>query len=345
MNNQVKDTYYYQPTTVSGLGAALAQALEGLGGGDDSRYVKSATVNSILAVPTGTDSAATEDLINTLTEVHPNRTFLIVLDETNSEPKVELSTRCHKISQTEHVCSEVIRFTCSPAKLSAAKSIVRAHLLTGMPTELVLNEESGALQTYREFREIAEQVIFSSELFERDFQSLRQLLESEHNLIDLQWVAIGNLREQVKEVFDLPLVIQQIRGLRDVEISCGAQLSSALLIGGWIVDRLGMIPLRKNGDRLAFTSYEGQEVGMRIIKGGSANELSKLSFSFESGGSINIEKRNMLETEININGQRRISRPIERLSYEDLVRRYFFIGESTSNYRSSLSHALKIDLM
>ena len=331
MNGQKKDIYYYQSASVKDLSSELTKAMRGMEQ-DGDRYVKSGAVNTIFVVRGDYDREKTEDLINTFTLAHPNRAFLVVIDEEQQELKAEFSARCHKVSQNEHVCSEVIRLSAKEKNLTALKSVIRANLLTGMNTELVLFNGKNFLQEYENFAELSEQLIFTSADFADKFQDLSELLSSRLNLVDLEWIKLGTWRDQIKEIFDLPLARESLHELKAVNIIYSGSASSAKLLSGWIFDRL----------RNAYN--EPQRLLYQITEGGDKDGLCSLTLSFQNSEDyIQINHADLLESEISLGVKIRTTRVIEDLSDNELLKRFFLVGESTCNYRSSLAGALKLD--
>lgn len=344
MNTESKDIYYYQPAAIGELSSSLTKAFESMEA-DGNRYIKSATVNSLLVVSADYNKQEVEDLIYTLTLVHPNRAFLVVVDESCKEIRAEFSTRCHKISKSEHICSEVIRLFCSSSHFAQVKSILRANLMTGMPTELVLIEGRNPVEVYNQFGFLSEQVIFSTALFENNFSEIKTLLQYDPALIDLEWVKLGSWREPVKEAFKNSLAREKLSELRKIELTYSDAKHSALLLTGWMADRLGLDLKSKSGDKFTFKSRENTEILIELIsKSEALKGVSNVSFIFgNSNEYVKITRGDLMQTEINFKENVKTSRPFEDLSFAELLKRYFFIGESTINYRDSLSNALKLN--
>jgi glucose-6-phosphate dehydrogenase assembly protein OpcA len=339
----MKDIYYYQPTKTSELSASLAKVFENMEA-EDNHYIKAATINSILVVDAGYDKNEIETLIDTLTLVHPNRAFLIVLDAAAPEIKAEFSTRCHKISKTDHVCSEVVRLIAPPAKLPQVKTILRGNLITGVQTELILYQEKGAAEIYKQVADLSDQILFSSSIFEKDFSDLRLLLESSQPLIDLEWVKLGVWRDQIKDAFQQTLAREKLSELNNVEIVFNEEKCPGLLLAGWIAARLSLRLKGKSGSRFTLISKDSKEVSLdlKAASGGQNRGINQVNFIFENNSEyIRVIRKDQLDTEINFKEQLRTTRPIENLNFTDLLKRYFFVGESTINYRDSLSLALK----
>ncbi len=346
MTTESKDLYYYQPAALNKLSSELAKAFESMEA-DGNRYIKSATINTLLVVNSNYDKKEIEDLIYSLTLVHPNRIFLIVLDETLKEIKSEFSTRCHKISKNEHICSEVIRLFTSNINLSGLKSVIRANLITGVSTELILYEGVNPLDVCNQFAALSEQIIFTSSIFKNKFSDLNKLLQFDSLLIDLDWVKLSLWREQVKDLFNNPAAKEKLSELKQIEISYSGDKIQALFLAGWLMDRLSLEIVSNSGSKLTLSSKDLENLTMEIHdkKSSSSDGVTQLNFFFENKSEyIKFARSEVLSSEINLKEHIRATRPAENLNFLELLKRYFFIGESIINYKDSLSKALKLDI-
>ena len=338
-----KDIYYYHPAKITELSSMLAEAYSSMEA-DGGKYVKSATINKIIVVPAGFNKSEIEELIYTLTLVHPNRTFLIVLDDNCNELEAEFSTRCHKVSKEDHVCSEVIRLYSHPDKISELKTVLRANLITGVNTELILTGELDPVQTYKQFGDLSEQIIYSSSSLKKNFSEIKKIIESDQVLVDLEWINIGEWRQQIKEAFASHALKEKIDKINRIELTHNNSLSSALLLAGWITYKLGFDYISGNKKQFNYLSKNGKKLELSIQeKEDKIKSILGVVFKLEVPSEyISISISDTMNTDIYVNGHIRTTRPLENYNFIELIKRYYFVGDSTINYKPSLLAAYKL---
>lgn len=350
--------YFYNPVGVSSITRELEKAYAEMNLSGE-KYTHAANINTIMSVPSGYGEDDVEDLIYTLSLTQPTRFFLVVMDEGASELRAEFAARCHAVSKNEHICSEAIRLTACPEKIGALCGAIRANLITGMPTQLYIYDKTG-IQTFSYLAPLAEQIIFSSQVFEDNFSFASQLTAKNYNLIDLEWLRQSAWRDQIRSVFDRPLWRNFLPEIEAVEIeseSPGAEVpaASSLIMAGWICDRLNLQAVSGSAGSFSCLAPGGRKILLNLGSSASkeASQLNSLLLRFGKDGANLVQLRRsgeagrelaaeLLETTVRLGEEFRLSRTLDDESRDALLRRYFFIGESTVNYRASLEKAMKL---
>ena len=148
----------------------------------------------------------------------------------------------------------------------------------------------------------------------------QRLLARPVQLVDLQWVWLGNWRAQIKSIFEKLAPRNLLKTLKRIELVG----FDDKLMAGWLVERLAVV---------------GEKVELAYSQGTRA-----LSFKFAGGESITLtENQHSLQATIEIGQAYRLVSALEPEDRLALIKRYFSVGESTVNYRAALGQALSLE--
>ncbi|MBN8551108.1 MAG: glucose-6-phosphate dehydrogenase assembly protein OpcA [Deltaproteobacteria bacterium] len=349
--------YDYIPTSLDGISSALTKLFSSLET-KDKTFNRAAHSNVIIPVSAVGLLESIESEIDTLSLVHPSRFFVVYLDEAQPVPTASVSARCHALSKTEHVCSEVVRIACSRAGFVAVPSLIRANSLTDMATEVYLADVRVPADVLNLLIVPGNTLILDSANFEQRYDELDHLEHLVGSVLDLQWVGLGLWRDEIKDLFGRPLVREYTRAVRSVEISSssasGSDGPAALLLAGWIAGRLGLSrTLTRVEDGVLCSDGGGRELKVKfnITRASGPSKLSEVLFTFDPlrvGSSPQSQyirlRRNgeALETMVDLNVSYRTTRPFDDESAAGRIRRYFLIGESMTNYTAASRVALEV---
>jgi hypothetical protein len=232
---------------------ALSRLFADLQGVGDS-YTRAASTNVIIPVHSGEGAERSEELIEELARLHPSRFFVIGFDSSLPKLVSHVTARCHLMGRgpdgkAQHVCSEVVRFVAPPADARALAEALRANLVIGTPTELVLLDPAVEESLLALSLPLCEHVFHDSSMFCKRENLLATISEANLHCVDLQWIALGVWRDQIRAAFDNRATLGLARGLERIEISAegvrgatGAALTpmASLLLAGWFASRLGL---------------------------------------------------------------------------------------------------------
>lgn len=350
----VTPVYAYIPTTPATIGAALTDVFTELRR-DDQEFSRSANTNVIIAVSSRGALDRVDAAVDALSLVHPSRFFVVFVDDELPDVVTEISARCHGLSKSSHVCSEVVRIGTPRSKLWTVPSIIRGNFMVGTAAELYLFDAAVSRELLDSLAPLVDSILFDSGDFSDRVDMVAEAARYCGNLIDVQWIGLGPWRDEIKTAFSKQPVRELLRGLDDVTVRAAGGTREtppfvALLLGGWIVERLGLtqvcgrhgalrgrLPLARNREvRLSFESLPAPEARVEEVRfagtlpGGGVGSVRVIH---GAGG---------LETIIEAERAYRSLRPIEEESREGLIRRFFLIGESTANYNAALRAALHI---
>lgn len=348
----VATQYSYTPTALGKISDTLTSLFADLQG-EEATYNRSANCNLIILVANSGKLAALEGLIDSLSMVHPSRFFVAYTEPGNALAQASISARCHGLSKSEHVCSEVVRLSAGEDNLSAIPSVIRAHMLTGMPTEIFLFDSDVSPSLLRAVAPLADSLFVDSQRFSHKLDSFAQLLPMTKSIIDFSWVGLGVWREELKLAMARCGSAGTRPHLRDIVIEYNGAAGPTpgalpLLFAGWIVNRLQAAVLERLTDgsiRLCGSDGGIIHLGFAGTAAPDGERLTRVHLDLEvAGNSFSVEmlRAKLLETTVKGREVYRATRPFEDESFEGRVRRHFLIGESLANYVGAARIALKL---
>jgi|GEM_PF-2889851 len=309
-----------------------------------------------------------EDLIEALCSVRPSRFFRVLIAPNQREIGIKLSARCHALSGGEQSCSEIVELSLAASRFSLVPNIIRANLIGAAPTALLLTDPEISREWLVLVAAMSEEVLYDSTILEGRTDLLVELARTPTNLIDLQWIRMGPWREQIRRLADRPEVLESLPHLVEIEIRTTSSQSpmkygsAALVLAGWIVERLGLQARAIQGDRVVCTPKSRpaisiarplSEVSLRFSAGVMRDPpiVAGVSLRTESGVELVVERRAegghaVLESMIQHRSAGRsqtafrVTRAIEVDDSAVVLERYYGIGESTTNYAVALKAAL-----
>jgi glucose-6-phosphate dehydrogenase assembly protein OpcA len=345
-------SYAYAPTSPALISKALGDVFSAMESGEQ-RFNRSAHTNVIVATSSRDTLGAVEKTLDALSLVHPSRFFVVYIDDSLPAVATEISARCHGLSRSEHACSEVVRLGAPRSKLGLIPSVVRGHFMVGTPAELYLADGAVSRELVDCLTPLVDLTIFDSEDFAHRLDIIAEVARLCPALLDLEWIKLGPWRDEIKAAFSRAIVRDHLPMLTEVSIDASGGRGDipplhALLLAGWILDRLELVRiLGHHGDlRASFPRGGGRQVRLRFGGGrGVVAQIEEVAFRFgdgAGGGAVSFVRGQGLETHVELERRMRWSRPLEEEDREGLIRRYFLIGESTANYNAALRGALSL---
>lgn len=340
----------YISTEPERIGATLARMFADLQQ-EGGTYNQSANSNLLVPVADASHLKELEPILDSFALVHPARVFVVVLDQSKPKLEAQVSARCYGLSKHEHVCSEIIRVSGSTDALAAAPSVLRANLLTGTTTEMLVWGSELPIAEIARFASLADSILIDSASFAGRFSDLAAISAYTKNIIDFTWVGLGIWRDELKSMIARSGALSVLSTLEQVRVTAtgidGKVSASALLFAGWIADRLHLNLQRDDSGVLRGRGPQHPAVAFTFETAQSAQRdlLDKVTLSFRGlAGSIEAElcRGGLLEARSSFEPTYRASRPFEDETISGRMRRQFLIGESFANYAGALREALKL---
>ncbi len=351
-------------STPKELALALDKAVSSLQP-EGKQFERRSLVNSLILAPSAVSEPFGQRLVDLLDHINPGRLIVLVCDDNRKEIDVSVAARCHKTSDDEWGCSEVLRIV-APAHLwEALPNLVLANLLTGASTDLyLLNSFEGKPHLAATLARLCEGIVIDSSIFDGALVRMKDLYRSARSFVDLQWLAGACWRDQIREIFSRNLVQSRLADLSAISVGCrgtGAKglPSVGLLAAGWILDCLG---LEAVGMGSAGFECRGRSLpascSLKLSVTGSAerSQIDFIRFDFAGAcpGRIVLTRDEVLETIIELGGGDAVSSEGRKMrsvrAFEDesslaLIQRYYSIGELLSEYRPALTQALELEAL
>lgn len=350
--------YHYTKTALNKIGSALGGFFSGLES-QDKNFSRAVNFNLLIPLSSPELLDSLESELDAFSLVHPARFFVLYFDPTLTAVEASVTARCHALSKSDHVCSEIIRIGCPPGQTQAMASVVRGNLLTGLATELYLFDPRIGIETLQALAPLGDTIILDSGEFTGHLETLDVLTRLVRSVLDLQWVGLGLWRDEVKDLFSRPVIRDYLEKIQSVEItaSCDqahASGASSFLFAAWVIERLGFTSDLSYG-RGGFECTNGNGKRLRVAingEGASATpQLQSVRFRFdplEFEGTqqeqfVQLTRGDGLETMVDLTLSYRSRRPFDDETREGRIKRYFLIGESVTNYTAAARLALELE--
>lgn len=340
----------YRTVPLKDITRALAEQVRALFERDPT-IKRSLTTNAIVLSPYGEPSALIDRRLELLTSYAPGRYFVVSI---NSEPRaIEASIRVvtHRLSRSEQICSELVFLRACDSQLEPLISLIRSNLATGLPVETLYLGKLQLDAVFEALLGVTDDLVFDSAALEGATKGLGALTQIKPRLVDLQWVGLSIVREDIARIFGQP-AIKAAAPLHALEIAARGTGEArhripALLLAGWILNvlKVSSIVYGSDGFRCG-GGYCPSEFTLRLTDGGAApaSILSAVNFDFEGGASAGIEVGAAQQTvTVRSPEASRSSRPADDASESGRLRRYYLLGNGDDHYRPALRTALVLE--
>jgi len=265
------------PVEIGRIDKELGKLWESSGG----TKTRASLINLVIYSEDPESLDANTELLATIAARHAFRAILILADPhaADSVARAWISAHCHLAGKGE-ICSEQITFRLDGESVAALPNIVFSHLDSDLP--LCFWSQAG-------FREPpddqlwswVDRLIFDSSSWKQpagQFALARRiaaLADPGPVLCDLNWTRLHAWQFALASLFDHSAALQCLEKISCVRISSASQ-TTALLLLGWIADRLGwslLFPEKlfqdRGGRRISFEIRdEGPEGLARVELGG-----------------------------------------------------------------------------
>lgn len=278
------------------------------------------------------------------------------LNTSATEITADLKIAQHKISSEVSLWNEEILISSSKESWGRIPSVLRSFIISSAPLFAIL---PGG-QHLAIFAKLGVKVDWAMLDSGKDPQLLRELQTLKpvvsKGVIDLQWLALAQLRELIRREFDNQDLRQHLGLIRRVELDSATRIdsSSPLLMAGWIAHCLGAEPVslgpwgiecRRGNEPTLNISFsptilgELQTINRYRVKEEFESAAAQSQRSVDSALDLRIRFEDANGASI-----ASFQHTIEQSSSSkaDLVERYFVLGESVANYASSARRALEI---
>lgn len=327
------------------LGTALSRAVRSI---EELGYLRAAHSN-LLVFHHGLPADELGKWIDSLTLVNPSRVFILSLDDSLSEISLDVGGRCHRVSPSVILCSEVAEVKVPRCRLPELPSVLRAHMLSGARIEAVLLQEAIPDWIEHLTGSLAQTVYVDSRVTSGAAQAVPRFWYRKERVIDCAWMGLTSWREVIRQSFDRTDLSERLANLAQVtfRVSLGDAVSllSLLLLPGWIQGRLRLEVRDIEATRVSLVSEGGRAITFSFEDSGQGSgAVDSVSFADASGEPfLQLRLNNeLLEGQFEKGGT---WVPLRRCTTEgsrEMLERYFLIGASMTHYPSSFRNAVRL---
>ena len=304
-------------------------------------YMRTSTVNVIVAVDTEADAKRAEENLSQLTDYSPSRVLILVR---NGRPATAKTYSVSvKVEEREHtrgvapVRMETITILAPPGNDQSLASLSSPVLIPDLPD--VLYVPYGPIANNLLVASLFElvDILIVDSVWTFDTGAAFAILNDQRtrqdvaDINDIAWSRLNVWRQLVAQFFDQPAALEALDSIEDVQITyapsidggrCGR--SSALLLAGWLASRLGwraageMVSFR-NGWRSTLRAGEqgkSREIVLMLMEGGQVDtcgtvERIQIVSGGKSQGTFEVERTS--DDEITTTSELQGSTPVTRL--------------------------------
>lgn len=333
------------------LGSALSRAVRSI---EELGYLRAAHSN-LLVFHHELGSDELGKWIDSLTLVNPSRVFVISVKDDAADISLDVGGRCHRVSPSVILCSEVAQITVPRHRIAELPSVLRAHMLSGARIEAVILQESIADWVEHLTGALAQTVYLDSRVTAGAAQAVPRFWYRKERVIDCAWMWLSPWRDSIKQAFDRADLRERLSAVSRIvfRITPGEDVSllSLLLLPGWIQGRLGLEVREVRGDTVVLATEDGRFVEF-VFEGPSCGEgelapegmVGGISFLGRSGEPFLQLRRagSLLEGQFEERGCWAPLRRYDGQESRELLERYFLIGASMTHYPSSFRNAVRL---
>lgn len=308
-------------------------------------------------------------------EVSPGRIFLFAKDThstpvrlPNGQPLAEEVVAGGVIVEGEdrkERYSDVIFGNITHLSPPVLLSLIRGNLQVGFRPSLIILGAPEENQLVNGLIRDASSILFSSSYWGDSSSVFSRVLQSEFELIDIEWLKLSLWRAQMRNIalkYDLS---QMNELLSSIEITSGVDTHNRIsaetaLLMGWFISQLRSRVLSLSAKGIECISSTGKKWFLKhnVVTGNPSNSSRgphKCQLWFAptqeegrhdpspSAICIQLTPEGLFETTLTIEGEEvHISGSRNESSPEGTIRRYYTRGESTATYREALAAALDI---
>lgn len=327
------------------LGTALSRAVRSI---EELGYLRAAHSN-LLVFHHGLPAHELGKWIDSLTLVNPSRVFILSLNDTTGEISLDVGGRCHRVSPSVILCSEVAEVNVPRSRLPELPSVLRAHMLSGARIEAVILQESIPDWIEQLTGSLAQTVYVDSRITAGAAQAVPRFWYRKERVIDCAWMGLTSWREVIRQSFDRADLNDRLTKLSRVTFHLSRKdnvsLLSLLLLPGWIQGRLRLEVREVEATQVSLVSEVGRPVIFSFEESGTGSGcVEGVSFAEASGEPFLQLRLNdqLLEGQFDKGG---CWVPLRRCTTEgsrEMLERYFLIGASMTHYPSSFRNAVRL---
>lgn len=170
-----------------------------LGGqaGERSSYSAGEVGNLVICSSGKWSDREIDECIEHLAVPHSCR-FFIVMPGT-VEFSTAVTSRCRKVDQNEHVCTDIVKVAFPLSDTARAISVLRSNFIPGVDSELLMFDENIDRELLKALFGIVDKALVDSSEYAKKFLFVKELLAMRDGLVDAAWLRLLPWREAIKD--------------------------------------------------------------------------------------------------------------------------------------------------
>jgi glucose-6-phosphate dehydrogenase assembly protein OpcA len=258
---------------------------ESSGAGYDDSSIRLRVVNLVAVAADEAAERRFERVMDVFPQRHPCRGILARTVEGQQGVEASIAAHCWRAGGSRHLCSEEVLLRGGPGDTAALASVVLSLLVPELPVALWPVGLAGLVRVPEGLIEAADRIFIDTAEAGEAGSLLRAALTASDDydaeIVDLAWCRLNAWRSLLAQFFDGEAGARELSRMKSIEVTGGrAALSTeALLIAGWLVDRLDYAPadVETTRGRVRATLYGGSSgVSMSVATAPGGEVLSSV---------------------------------------------------------------------
>lgn len=268
-----------------------------------SGVTRACTINLIVYTTPADDATELDELLNRVTELHPGRTLILMVDRQAKEARLDgyVSTRCRLLGATgKQICGEQVTIEASGPTLDTVASAVAPLLVPDVPVYLWWKDIPHYQdKLFDRLAQTADRVVIDSSVFDHpqeDLLRLATMIENSRHapqVSDLTWGRLTVWRTLLASFWDVPDYRPLLSSIDTVDVNFAPPESApeeiapkALLLAGWLASRLdwALVDVKKNAGGTEFKLNCGADPIVVAFRRGPAGKSSITSVKLSARG-------------------------------------------------------------
>jgi glucose-6-phosphate dehydrogenase assembly protein OpcA len=265
----------------------IVQLWKDYAGGDATPITRACSLNFVVVTEDESDLNELGNMAGDVTLEHPARIFLVLANRRTGTPKLDawISARCSlPVPGGKQVCCEQINLTANGIEANKIPSIVTSLLVSDVPCVVLWKPRVNANDNVlRSLAKVSNRILIdtsedsSPEHSLLAWEAFIRMQDSHVTFGDLAWTHLVPWRSVIANTFQSPKALAQLSEIDSVTIEYSSTtspkhsgLSQALLLVGWLAQKLRWIPIQKFrrtglGEYSAKLRLDEQAINLHIV--------------------------------------------------------------------------------
>jgi glucose-6-phosphate dehydrogenase assembly protein OpcA len=244
-----------------------------------SNFIIVHTENALSSTPCSKESEnSIAQWIDELSLIQPSRFFVLRYKITELEklseevPTTSVWCKMTSVSKSVQVCSEIIELAVNEQSVKSIISVINAHLLPVVPVKLLFIGNCVPVSVIASLASLTRTVIIDAATIQDFYKNSHILLNVFQRIVDLQWIHLSSLREQIRLLFDRPHFLKRLQDIEKVQITTNSREThhslplSPVFIVSWFLEKMSFEPVSRGFDGIECIAPYGSPFIQQDVK-------------------------------------------------------------------------------